>query len=90
MAKRYRQNSITIDICEIMAEIDDDVLLDELKDRKLTPAGPGETVDLDIVREAYDALQRHAEAEARSILASLLFPKWKTPKDCQAEYDKMI
>ncbi len=86
MAKRYRQNSITIEIEDFIGEIDDEILLEECQSRKLTPAGPGETVDLDIVREAYDALQRHSVAEARSILERLLFPKWKTPKECQIEY----
>lgn len=86
MSKRYRQNSITIDIFDFIGEIDDEILLEECQSRQLTPAGPGETVDQDIVREAYDALQRHSVAEARSILERLLFPKWKNQKACETEF----
>lgn len=83
---RYRSGEIRIGVSELLGEVDDDDLLDELAARKLTPAGPGETVDLDIVREAYDAIQRGAAIEAKCILDRLLFPKWKTADRCMSQY----
>jgi hypothetical protein len=50
------------------------------------PSGYGEICDLDIVREAYDALQRNAMYEARAILDRLLFPKWKSLSKCSDDY----
>ena len=83
---RYRSGPIRIDVSEFLEEVDDDDLLDELASRKLAPAASGEAVDLDIVREAYEALSRHAVTEARCILDRLLLPKWKTRERCSDDY----
>jgi|HubBroStandDraft_3_1064219.scaffolds.fasta_scaffold115238_2 hypothetical protein len=85
---RYRSGYVRVDISDVLHEIEDDCLLEELKQRKLTPAAPGETVDLDIVREAYDAIGRNRTVEARVILERLLFPKWKTKAAAQSAYDQ--
>ena len=84
---RRRSGYIQIDVSECLDEIDDDQLLDELHSRKLSPAKPGDTVDLDIVREAYAALNRGNAIEARVILDRLLFPKWASPAKAQDAYD---
>jgi hypothetical protein len=84
---RYRSGYISIDISEVLDEIEDNVLLTELHSRKLSPAEPGETVDLDIVREAYEALGRNNVIEARAVLDRLLFPKWKSRRSSQSAYD---
>lgn len=87
---RHRSGYVRIDVTEILDEIEDDVLLEEVAARKLSPARPGETVDLDILREAYDELQRGRVTEARSILDRLLFPKWKSPRACEQHLAKML
>lgn len=83
MARR-RNGYITIDICEVMDEIDDADLLEECRDRKLS-IEPNESADMDIVREAYAALERGHVAEAKSILDRILFPKWKSAKLAEQE-----
>ena len=50
---RHRSGYIQVDISELLDELNDADLLVECQRRGLTPAGPGETVDLDIVRDAY-------------------------------------
>jgi hypothetical protein len=82
-----RSGYVRVDISDVLNEIEDDCLLAELRARKLTPAGVGETVDLDIVREAYDELHRGDMIEARVILERLLFPKWKAKTEAQSAYD---
>lgn len=87
---RHRSGYIRLDVSEFLDEIDDDALLEECQSRKLNPAAPGETVDLEIVREAYDALMRHSVGETRSILERLLFPKWKSVAACKSQLEKML
>lgn len=79
-----RTGYITIDISEVMSEIDDYDLLQECADRKLS-VEPNESTDMDIVREAYAALERGHVAEAKSILDRLIFPKWRSAKLAEQE-----
>jgi hypothetical protein len=81
-----RAGYVRIEVEDVLDAVDDDDLLDEVRARKLSPASPGETVDLDIVREAFDELLRGRSVEARAILERLLFPKWKTRRGCETEY----
>jgi hypothetical protein len=70
--------TISIDVSEVIDEIEDDVLLEEIRARKLLVGSPGdESTDVDIVREAYAELLRGRPSEALSILDRLLNPKWK-------------
>ncbi len=87
---RRRRGYITIDICDHIDEIDDDILLDEVKSRKLSTSEDGEGTDLDIVREAHEELKRGRSATALSILDRLLFPKWKSPQACEEQYKKLL
>lgn len=85
-----RSGYVRIDVNDVLNEIGDDDLLDELRHRKLTPAGPGETTDLDIVREAHAALARGQITDARIILERILFPKWKSQGACAAQYRSLF
>lgn len=83
---RRRSGTVEVDIADIIEAIDDDDLLEEVKARGLARS-VGAT-DIDIVREAYDALMRRNIDEARCILDRLLFPKWKSVERCKDEYQK--
>lgn len=87
---RHRSGYVRININDVIGEIEDDCLLAELVSRKLTAAQPGETCDLDIVREAYDALLRGDRTEAQSVLGGLLFPKWKSASSCENQYKMLL
>jgi hypothetical protein len=81
---------ISIDVDTVLDQVDDDHLLDEVAARDLSLPGRNEPTDMDMVREAYDELQRGRPLEARSILDRLLNPKWKTPKACADELGKLF
>jgi hypothetical protein len=81
---RLRTGYVQVYISDILDEICDDDLLAEVEDRKL-----GDYCDLDIVREAYELLQRNAIAEARGILERLISPKWGSPDKCAEQYEQL-
>ena len=87
--KRCRSGSICIDVLDVIDHIEDDDLLGEVQRRRLIVGAPGDATDLDIVREAYDCLQRGKIVEARVILDRLLFPKWTAPQECQKQFDEL-
>ena len=91
MARRGRRSGyIQIDVSDVIGEIDDDDLLAELHARNMTPALAGETIDMDILREAHVELSRGRVAEARVIIERLLVPKWRSPQQCEAAYKKLF
>ncbi len=76
---------IDIDIMDYIDELSDDDLLLEVHSRKLS-LSDNESTDIEIVRDAYDALLRGHVAEARSILDRLLNPKWPSVKSCERDF----
>lgn len=82
---RHRRGYVQIDINDVMDEIEDDVLLEEVRSRGLI-GNDGESSDIEIVREAYEALGRGRRVEARSILERLLYPKWRSKSSCDNAY----
>ena len=89
MARR-RSGYIQIDVSDCIDEIDDDDLLAEVELRKLSTTGPGESVDLEIVGEAYEELLRGRFSEAKAILDRILFPKWRSKASCENEYKQLF
>lgn len=89
MARR-RSGYIQIDVNEYIDEIDDHVLVEEVKARKLSLDTATEPPDLDIVREAYEELLRGRSAEARSVLERILFPKWRSVESAKNAYTRAI
>jgi hypothetical protein len=85
-----RSSYVSVYVGDIIDELDDDDLLEEVAARKLSLPGKNEPTDLDMVREAYDELQRGRPLEARSILDRLLNPKWRTPKACEADLGRLL
>lgn len=83
MGKRYRSNSITVEVdcTEALDEIDDATLIEEVRERGLIPQL--EDYDATLLRDAYDELLRGRPAEARSILDRLLNPKWPSVDACK-------
>jgi hypothetical protein len=74
--------NVQIDASELLAQIDDDYLLDEVASRKLSTQNDGQPLDIDLVREAYSDLLCGRVAAAQATLDRLLNPKWKTTKKC--------
>jgi len=86
MGKRYRSGVIQIDVYEVISEIDDEDLLEEVRDRKLLVGTSSEPIAEDEIKEALHCLIINRPAEAKAILERLIMPKWKTVKDCETEY----
>lgn len=83
MARRRRgYMTVEVDLGEALEEIEDDVLLQEVQDRKLS-LGQHDWNPEEDLREAYAALLRGHTAEALSILDRLLRPKWSSAKACE-------
>ena len=88
MAKRRRGYiRYDIDVSELIDEIDDNDLLEEVKDRKLFGGLTSDGDPLEMVREAYRELLCGRVHEARAILDRLLNPKWDTVDACQRQYE---
>lgn len=84
---RRRSGTIEISFSEFIDELDDDDLLDEVHRRNLSTNADGETTDIEIVKEAYEAIQRGRLVEARVLLDRMLFPKWRCREDCQKNFE---
>lgn len=87
MAK-HRSGYVRIDIDDIIDEIEDDVLVAELENRRLITQPAGASYDQDLVKDAYQELRVGRVAEAMSILDRLLNPKWTNRHACETAYDK--
>lgn len=86
---RYRRNSVTIDVCEVVDAIDDEFLIEEVRRRKLVIGGETDALPEDLIEEAYLELVRGRTAEARTILERLLYPKWRSPAAAQAAFEAL-
>lgn len=84
---RCRSGSVRVDVADVIDEIRDEDLLAEVKARDLSLPTINEPTDMDIVREAYEALLRGHAPEARCILDRLVFPKWKTVSAALNQYE---
>lgn len=76
---------IDFDVEEYLHEASVEALTEELARRKSKAGGIDQ--DLGGVR---DALLRGNPNEALCTLDCILFPKWKSPAECRAEYDKAM
>lgn len=77
----------SIDVSELIDEIDDDDLLEEVKARELLAGLSSDDDPLEMVREAYRELLCGRVHEARAILDRLLNPKWDAVDACQKQYN---
>jgi hypothetical protein len=83
MGKR-RMGTVSVDVWDVIDQIDDEALLEEVKERKLAVGGGPDFVPEDELRDAYAELLRNRPAEALAILDRLLNPKWGSTKAAEA------
>lgn len=87
MAKRRRgYMTVEVDLGQALEEIDDDTLLQEVDDRKLTSLSEFDPVD--DLQDMRMELLRGRSAEALAILDRLLTPKWTNAKACEIAMKK--
>ena len=82
--RRNGYMSVDVDLDEALEHIDDDTLVQELKERKLS-LGRDDFEPMDDLRDAHEELLRGRAAEALSILERLIRPKWQSTKACELE-----
>jgi hypothetical protein len=88
MAKRRRgYMTVDVDLGEAIDEMTDEMLLEEIKDRKLS-LGRDDFDPVDDLKDAHEELLRGRPAEALAILERLIRPKWRNTKACEAELQK--
>ena len=75
---RYRSGYVQIDVSDFIDEIDDEDLLDEVRNRKLT--APGTHFDRDYAERALEAMTRKRWADAYALLDRALAPFPASPK----------
>jgi hypothetical protein len=85
MAKRRRgYMTVDVDLDEALECIDDDTLLEEVKERKLS-LGRDDFDPMDDLRDAHEELLRGRPAEALAILERLIRPKWRSTRACEID-----
>lgn len=85
MAKRRRgYMTVDVDLNEALEELTDEMLLQEVSDRKLS-LGRDDFDPMDDLRDMHAALLRGRPAEALAILERLVRPKWHSTKACESE-----
>jgi hypothetical protein len=85
MAKRRRgYMTVDVDLNEALDNIDDDTLLEEVKERKLS-LGRDDFDPVDDLKDAHEELLRGRPAEALAIIERLIRPKWKNTRACEME-----
>jgi hypothetical protein len=82
MAKRRGYMTVDVDLGEAVDQMTDEMLLEEVKDRKLS-LGRDDFDPIDDLHEIYNELLRGRPAEAMVILDRLLRPKWSNAKACE-------
>jgi hypothetical protein len=88
MAKRRRgYMTVDVDLDEALEHIDNDTLMEEVKDRKLS-LGRDDFDPMDDLLDAHEELLRNRPAEARAILERLIRPKWRSTKACEVELQR--
>lgn len=81
MSKRRRgYMTVEVDLDDALEEVTDEMLLQEVEDRKLRPENFDPFEDL---LEARRELLRNRTAEALAILERVLCPKWSSAKACE-------
>lgn len=87
MARRRSTGYMTVevDLHEALEHMDDEMILEEIKDRKLN-LGRDDFEPMDDLRDAHEELLRGRPAEALAILDRLLNPKWHSTKGCELEF----
>ena len=81
--------SVDVDLGEAIEAMDDEMLLQELKDRKLQ-LGRDDFDPMDDLLDANEELLRGRPAQALAILERLIRPKWQSTKACEIELKRMI
>jgi hypothetical protein len=76
--------SVEVDLEEALDACDDEMLLEEIKERKLS-LGRDDFEPMDDLRDAHEELLRGRPATALAILERLLFPKWRSTAACEME-----
>lgn len=85
MGRRRRgYMTVDVDLDEALDNIDDDTLMAEVKERKLSLGRDDFDVNDDL-RDAHEELLRGRPAEALAILERLIRPKWRNTKACETE-----
>ncbi len=82
MGKRRGYVTVTVDISDVIDDIDDASLLEEVKERKLS-LGRDDFDPMDDLRDAHEELLRGRPAEALAILERLIRPKWRSTNACE-------
>jgi len=82
--RRSGYMTVDVDLDEALDHVDDDTLMAEVKQRKLS-LGRDDFEPMDDLRDAHDELLRGRPAEALAIIERLINPKWQSTKLCEAE-----
>lgn len=77
--------TVDVDLDEALERIDDQTLIDEVKDRKLS-LGRDDFDPMDDLRDARMELLRGRPAEALAILERLIRPKWQNVRACEIDF----
>lgn len=80
--------TVDVDLSEAIEQIDDNTLLEEVKDRKLS-LGRDDFDPIEDLQEVEAALLRGHAAEALAILDRLLRPKWKNVGSCEVDFNRV-
>lgn len=80
------ETTVEIDIEDYLDEVDTDALRAELEHRSVD----FDETDRESLMEARRALLAGNCNEAICLLDKALFPKWSSPADCQAEYERVM
>jgi len=83
--RRCGYMSVDVDLSEAIEHITDEVLLEEVEERKLTKAKGYDFEPIAEMRDAYEELLRGRPAEALAILDRLLNPKWNSIRACETD-----
>lgn len=76
--------TVDVDLDEALEHIDDETLVEEVKERKLS-LGRDDFDPMDDLRDAHEELLRGRPAEALAILERLIRPKWRSTKACEMD-----
>jgi hypothetical protein len=84
MTKRHRgYMTVEVDLGEALENCSDDMLLQEVEERKLKRVGASDGSLPDDLLDARDELLRGRPAEALAILERILSPKWSNERFCE-------
>ena len=86
----YRSGSITVtvDVDDVLDEVDDEHLMEEAERRKLYKKGINGFDMFDEVEKAWRELLCGRSAEALSILDRIVNPKWASEQRCKTQYEQ--